>query len=74
VAPLPVRRPASGASACSGLGSLGQAVLAQLRRLRLRLRGLEPLAARVDGVRCHAGADELAAFLRAPTSSCACCR
>ena len=46
-----------------GLGSLGQAVLAQLVALRLRLRGWSRSRHAIDGVRCLAGADELDDFL-----------
>ncbi len=45
----------------AGIARAGRAGAA--RRAGLRLRGLEPLAPRGRGVQCHAGADELPAFL-----------
>ena len=61
--PLPVRP----ASVCRvgvlGLGSLGQAVLAQLVGLGFDCAGWSRSRHAVDGVACHAGADELPAFL-----------
>ena len=47
-----------------GLGSLGQAVLAQLLAFGFDCAGWSRSRHVVDGVRCHAGPDELAAFLQ----------
>ena len=46
-----------------GLGSLGQAVLAQLVGLGFDCAGWSRSRHAVVGVQCHAGADELQAFL-----------
>lgn len=47
-----------------GLGSLGQAVLAQLLAFGFDCAGWSRSRHVVDGVRCHAGPDELEAFLQ----------
>jgi len=46
-----------------GLGSLGQAVLAPLHALGFEVAGWSRSRRALPGVRCHAGADELDAFL-----------
>jgi glyoxylate/hydroxypyruvate reductase len=61
--PLPVR-PAGERRICVlGLGSLGQAVLAQLVALGFECLGWSRSRHAVDGVQCHAGAGELPAAL-----------
>ncbi len=72
--PLPVRPAGERRVGVLGLGSLGQAVLAQLVGLGFDCAGWSRSRHAVDGVQCHAGADELPPSSRAPTSSCACCR
>ncbi|MFT4192418.1 MAG: glyoxylate/hydroxypyruvate reductase A [Comamonas sp.] len=61
--PLPVRTAGERRVGVLGLGSLGQAVLAQLVGLGFDCAGWSRSRHAVDGVACHAGADELGAFL-----------
>jgi glyoxylate/hydroxypyruvate reductase A len=61
--PLPVRTAAECRVGVLGLGSLGQAVLAQLTAFGFDAAGWSRSTHHVPGVRCHAGADELHAFL-----------
>ena len=61
--PLPVRTAAERRVGVLGLGSLGQAVLAQLVALGFDCAGWSRSRHQVQGVQCHAGADELPAFL-----------
>ncbi len=61
--PLPVRTAAECRVGVLGLGSLGQAVLAQLVALGFDTAGWSRSRHAVPGVHCHAGADELDAFL-----------
>ena len=61
--PLPVRTAGQRRVGVLGLGSLGQAVLAQLVGLGFDCAGWSRSRHAVDGVQCHAGADELPAFL-----------
>lgn len=61
--PLPVRTAADYRVGVLGLGSLGQAVLAQLVALGFDTAGWSRSRHTMAGVRCHAGADELGAFL-----------
>jgi len=61
--PLPVRPAGERRVGVLGLGSLGQAVLAQLVALGFDCAGWSRSRHEVDGVQCHAGADELPAFL-----------
>ena len=61
--PLPVRTAAECRVGVLGLGSLGQAVLAQLVGLGFDAAGWSRSRRELPGVRCHAGADELDAFL-----------
>jgi len=61
--PLPVCTAADRRVGVLGLGSLGQAVLAQLVAFGFDCAGWSRSRHRVDGVTCHAGDDELAAFL-----------
>ena len=61
--PLPVRPASERRVGVLGLGSLGQAVLAQLVGLGFDCAGWSRSRHAVDGVQCHAGADELPAFL-----------
>jgi glyoxylate/hydroxypyruvate reductase A len=61
--PLPVRTAGERRVGVLGLGSLGKAVLAQLTGLGFDCAGWSRSRHAVDGVTCHAGADELPAFL-----------
>lgn len=61
--PLPVRPAGERRVGVLGLGSLGQAVLAQLVSLGFDCAGWSRSQHEVEGVQCHAGADELPAFL-----------
>lgn len=61
--PLPVRTAGECRVGVLGLGSLGQAVLAQLVGLSFDAAGWSRSRRELPGVRCHAGADELDAFL-----------
>lgn len=61
--PLPVRTAGERRVGVLGLGSLGQAVLAQLVAFGFDCAGWSRSRHAVDGVACHAGADELDAFL-----------
>ena len=61
--PLPVRPASERRVGVLGLGSLGQAVLAQLVALGFDCAGWSRSQHAVDGVQCHAGADALPAFL-----------
>jgi glyoxylate/hydroxypyruvate reductase len=61
--PLPVRPAGERRVGVLGLGSLGQAVLAQLVSLGFDCAGWSRSRHEVDGVQCHAGSDELPAFL-----------
>ena len=61
--PLPVRTAAECSVGVLGLGSLGQAVLAQLVALGFDAAGWSRSRRDLPGVRCHAGDDELDAFL-----------
>ncbi|MDM0056371.1 2-hydroxyacid dehydrogenase [Variovorax fucosicus] len=61
--PLPVRPAGQRRVGVLGLGSLGQAVLAQLVGLGFDCAGWSRSRHAVDGVKCHAGADELPGFL-----------
>ena len=60
---VPVRTAAQCRVGVMGLGSLGQAVLAQLRAFGFDCAGWSRSRHVVDGVQCHAGAQELPAFL-----------
>lgn len=60
---LPVRPASERRVGVLGLGSLGQAVLAQLVSLGFDCAGWSRTRHEVEGVQCHAGADELKAFL-----------
>jgi predicted GNAT family N-acyltransferase len=60
---LPVRPAGERRVGVLGLGSLGQAVLAQLVGLGFDCAGWSRSRHALDGVQCHAGADELPAFL-----------
>ena len=61
--PLPVRTAAECRVGVLGLGSLGQAVLAQLVALGFEAAGWSRSRHALPGVQCHAGADELDTFL-----------
>lgn len=61
--PVPVRPAHACRVGVLGLGSLGQAVLAQLVGLRFDCAGWSRTRHEVDGVQCFAGANELAEFL-----------
>ena len=61
--PLPVRTAGERRVGVLGLGSLGQAVLAQLVAFGFDCAGWSRSRHVIDGVACHAGADELGAFL-----------
>ena len=61
--PLPVRPAGERRVGVLGLGSLGQAVLAQLVGMGFDCAGWSRSRHAFDGVQCHAGADELSAFL-----------
>jgi glyoxylate/hydroxypyruvate reductase A len=61
--PLPVRTAAECSVGVLGLGSLGQAVLAQLVALGFDAAGWSRSRRQLPGVRCHAGEEELEAFL-----------
>jgi len=61
--PLPVLPAGERRIGVLGLGSLGQAALAQLVALGFDCAGWSRSRHAVDGVQCHAGADELPAFL-----------
>jgi glyoxylate/hydroxypyruvate reductase A len=61
--PLPVKTAAERRIGVLGLGSLGQAVLAQLVGLGFDCAGWSRSQHAVDGVQCFAGADTLDAFL-----------
>jgi len=60
---LPVRPASERRVGVLGLGSLGQAVLAQLVGFGFDCAGWSRSRHTVEGVACHAGADELDAFL-----------
>jgi glyoxylate/hydroxypyruvate reductase len=61
--PMPVRTAAACSVGVLGLGSLGQAVLAQLVALGFDAAGWSRSRHSVPGVRCHAGPEELDTFL-----------
>lgn len=61
--PLPVRTAGECRVGVLGLGSLGQAVLAQLAALGFETAGWSRSRHALPGVRCHAGAAELDTFL-----------
>ena len=61
--PLQVKTAAERRVGVLGLGSLGQAVLAALLRFGFDCAGWSRSRHTLDGVTCHAGADELDAFL-----------
>jgi glyoxylate/hydroxypyruvate reductase A len=61
--PIPVRTAAECRVGVLGLGSLGQAVLAQLVALGFDAAGWSQSRHEVPGVHCHAGVGELDAFL-----------
>jgi glyoxylate/hydroxypyruvate reductase A len=61
--PLPVRPARQRRIGVLGLGSLGQAVLAQLAGFGFELAGWSRSQHAVAGVQCYAGEDTLAAFL-----------
>ena len=61
--PLPVHAAAECRVGVLGLGSLGQAVLAQLVAMGFDAAGWSRSRRDLPGVRCHAGADELGTFL-----------
>lgn len=61
--PIPVRTAADCRVGVLGLGSLGQAVLAQLVAMGFDAAGWSRSRRDLPGVRCHAGEDELDAFL-----------
>lgn len=61
--PQPVRPAARRRIGVLGLGSLGQAVLRQLRGFGFDCAAWSRTRHEVEGVQCHAGADELPAFL-----------
>lgn len=61
--PLPVRTAAECTVGVLGLGSLGQAVLAQLVAMGFDAAGWSRSRRELPGVRCHAGENELDAFL-----------
>jgi len=61
--PLPVHTAADCRVGVLGLGSLGQAVLAQLVAMGFDAAGWSRSRRDLPGVRCHAGADELGTFL-----------
>ena len=63
-APLPVKPAGERRIGVLGLGSLGQAVLAQLRPFGFDCAGWSRSQHAIDGVRCHAGAQEFDAFLQ----------
>jgi glyoxylate/hydroxypyruvate reductase A len=60
---VPVRPASERRVGVLGLGSLGQAALAQLRSFGFDCAGWSRSRHAVDGVQCFAGADELPAFL-----------
>ncbi len=62
--PLPVKMARERRVGVLGLGSLGQAVLAQLKSLHFDCAGWSRSQHSVEGVRCFAGAPELQAFLQ----------
>ena len=61
--PLPVRPANERGIGVLGLGSLGQAVLAQLQGFGFDCAGWSRSRHAIEGVQCFAGQDELAAFL-----------
>ncbi len=61
--PIQVRPAAQRRVGVLGLGSLGQAVLGQLRNFGFDCAGWSRSRHAVDGVQCFAGAEELGAFL-----------
>ncbi|MGJ7582056.1 2-hydroxyacid dehydrogenase [Variovorax sp. RHLX14] len=61
--PLPVRTAGERRVGVLGLGSLGKAVLAQLVSLGFDCAGWSRSRHEVEGVQCHAGTEELPAFL-----------
>ena len=61
--PLPVRPANERRIGVLGLGSLGQAVLTQLRGFGFDCAGWSRSRHAIDGVQCFAGQEELAAFL-----------
>jgi glyoxylate/hydroxypyruvate reductase A len=63
-APLPVKPAGERRVGVLGLGSLGQAVLAQLQPFGFDCAGWSRSRHAIDGVRCHAGAQEFDAFLQ----------
>jgi len=62
--PLPVKPAGERRIGVLGLGSLGQAVLAQLLAFGFDCAGWSRSRHTIDDVRCHAGAQEFAAFLQ----------
>jgi glyoxylate/hydroxypyruvate reductase A len=62
--PLPVKPAGERRIGVLGLGSLGQAVLAQLLAFGFDCAGWSRSRHAVDGVRCHAGVHEFDAFLQ----------
>ena len=62
--PLPVKPAAERRIGVLGLGSLGQAVLAQLRPFGFDCAGWSRSRHAIEGVPCFAGAEELDGFLR----------
>jgi glyoxylate/hydroxypyruvate reductase A len=63
-APLPVKPAGEQRIGVLGLGSLGQAVLATLLSFGFDCAGWSRSRHAIEGVRCHAGAQEFDAFLR----------
>lgn len=61
--PLQVRPAADRRVGVLGLGSLGQAVLTQLKALGFDCAGWSRSQHHIDGVQCHAGSEGLASFL-----------
>jgi len=62
--PLPVKPAPERRVGVLGLGSLGQAVLKQLRSFGFECEGWSRSRHAIDGVRCHAGLQELDALLQ----------
>jgi glyoxylate/hydroxypyruvate reductase A len=61
--PLPFKTSAERSVGVLGLGSLAQAMLAQLRAFGFDCSGWSRSRHAIDGVRCHAGDEELGEFL-----------